>query len=215
VARETGLPLRILELGSSAGLNLRFDHYRYEQDGAGFGPADSPVRFTGRWPDGIPPFDAPLQVVERAGCDRDPIDPTSEDGRLTLLSYLWPGQDERFAALHGALEVARRVPAPVERADLVDWLDVQLAMPRPGVATVVFHSIVWQYLPDSARDEARARIRAAGGRATEAAPIAWLRLEPRPPSLGVPDLRLNLWPGGDERTLATASFHTGPVHWQA
>jgi hypothetical protein len=215
VARETGLPLRILELGSSAGLNLRFDHYRYEQDGAGFGPADSPVRFAGRWPDAAPPFEARLHVVERIGCDRDPIDPRSEDGRLTLLSYLWPGQEERFDLLRGALDVAREVEAPVVRADLVDWLGEQLATPRPGVATVVFHSIVWQYLPDPARDEARARIRAAGERATGESPLAWLRLEPRSPSLGTPDLRLNLWPGGEERVLATASFHTGPVHWRA
>jgi Uncharacterized protein conserved in bacteria (DUF2332) len=34
VAAQTGLPLRILEPGASAGLNLLWDHYRYEVDGA-------------------------------------------------------------------------------------------------------------------------------------------------------------------------------------
>ena len=37
VARDTALPLRVLEIGSSAGLNLRFDRYWYESDGAGYG----------------------------------------------------------------------------------------------------------------------------------------------------------------------------------
>jgi hypothetical protein len=213
VARETGLPLRVLEVGSSAGLNLRFDHYRYESDGAGFGPADSPVRFVDRWPAGVPPFDAPLVVAERAGCDRDPIDPTTEAGRLTLLSYVWPDQDERFHLLERALDVARAVPAEVTRADLVDWMGERLAVAVPGLATVVFHSIVWQYLPDEARDAVRRILDEAGGRASADAPLAWLRLEPRPPSLGTPELRLTQWPGGGERVLATATFHAGPVNW--
>ena len=33
----TGLPLRLLEIGTSAGLNLRLDRYWYEQDGVGLG----------------------------------------------------------------------------------------------------------------------------------------------------------------------------------
>jgi hypothetical protein len=205
----------VLELGSSAGLNLRFDHYRYEQAAAGFGPAGSPVRFVDPWSGGTPPLDVPLEVVERRGCDRDPVDPTTDDGRLTLLSYVWPGQDARFATLRAALDVARTVDAPVDRADLLDWLDVQVADPRPARATVVFHSIVWQYLTDGARADVRARIESAGAGATTDAPLAWLRLEPSGTGrIGGPELRLTQWPGGGEQLLATASFQVGPVDWQ-
>src|SRR5687768_16137365 len=38
VARTTGRPLRLVELGCSAGLNLRWDHYRYETPRATWGP---------------------------------------------------------------------------------------------------------------------------------------------------------------------------------
>ena len=89
VAREYGLPLRLLEIGASAGLNLRFDHYRYESGGIAFGDPASPVRFVDRW-EGTPPFDVACTIVAREGCDVSPVDPTTPDGRLTLASYVWP-----------------------------------------------------------------------------------------------------------------------------
>ncbi|SFQ34053.1 hypothetical protein SAMN05421810_106196 [Amycolatopsis arida] len=94
VARETGLPLRLLEIGASAGLNLGWDRYRYESGGWSWGDPASPVRITGLFT-GATPAGAPVTVVERLGCDLNPIDPRTEDGRLTLLSYVWPDQTDR------------------------------------------------------------------------------------------------------------------------
>jgi hypothetical protein len=213
VAAETRRPVRALEIGSSAGLNLRFDQYRYEQHHRGFGPEDSRVRFTGLWDDGEPPFDAPLEVVERRGCDVDPIDAGSDEGRITLLSYVWPDQGERFERMSAALEIAAEVPATVDRADAVDWLGVQLAATTPSVTTVVYHSIMWQYLSDETQAVTTAVIETAGAQATEDAPLAWLRLEPFG-HMQFPELRLTTWPGGQERTLAECSFHLGPVKWR-
>jgi hypothetical protein len=214
VARDTRLPLRVLEVGSSAGLNLRFDRYWYESDGLEYGDPASPVRFTGLWEDGRPPFDAPITIAERRGCDRDPIDAGADDGRLTLLSYVWPGQSERFSMLRAALDVARDVPVAIDRADIPDWLGRRLAEPTPGRASVVFHSIVWQYLTDDERALAEAALAMAGGRATNDAPLAWLRLEPSA-DLTHTELRVTTWPGGDEHLLARCHYHLGPVHWVA
>jgi hypothetical protein len=212
VTRDTGLPLRVLEVGSSAGLNLRFDRYWYESDGAGFGDAASPVRFTDLWEDGQPPFGAGVEVAERRGCDRDPIDAGTEDGRLTLLSYVWPGQTQRFTMLRAALDVARDAPVTIDRADIPVWVAQRLDEPAPGRATVVFHSITWQYLTDDERATAEAALAAAGARAGRDAPLAWLRLEPSP-DLTHAELRLTTWPGGDERLLAQCHYHFGPVRW--
>src|SRR5262249_21178556 len=82
------------------------------------------------------------------------------------------------------------------------------------VATVVFHSIVWQYLPDDERARVRRTIEEAGARATPAAPLAWLRFEPSADARRA-ELRLACWPGGDDRLLATAGFHGRPVRWLA
>jgi hypothetical protein len=210
VAAETGLPLRLLEVGASAGLNLRFDRYFYSSADSEFGDPTSRVRFLDAFDNGRPRFDANLSVAARGGCDMQPLDPTSETDRLTLLSYLWPDQTDRFTNLRAALDIAATVPVDVERADAPDWTERNLADRHDGCATVVFHSIMLQYLSDGSRSRFVAAIEAAGERAAPESPLAWLRMEP-----GTEDaeLRLTSWPGGGERLLAHSGFHGPPVRW--
>lgn len=210
VARRTQLPLRVLEVGASAGLNLRWDHFAYDTGRTVAGDPDSPVRFSGVWEGEPPELPPTFAVAERAGCDRNPIDATTPSGRLTLMSYVWPDQVERFQRLEAAIEVARRVPATVDRADAVDWLTARLAQATLGEVTVVVHSIVLQYLSREHRGRFRSAITAAGERATGGAPLAWLRMEPGGERA---ELLLTTWPHGDERVLATAGYHGRPVWW--
>lgn len=194
VARETGLPLRLLELGSSAGLLLRWPEYHYAEDGLTWGDPDSPVHLEGAYTQGRPPFDVAATVVERHACDAAPLDPTSAEDRLTLMSFVWADEAWRFRLLKGALDVAQRVPATVEQADAVDWLEAKLAEPAPDVATVVFHSLFIHFLDEQRRTRLEAALEAAGRRASERAPLAWLSLE-WPPGGDRPELRLTTWPG--------------------
>jgi len=205
-----GLPLRVLEVGASAGLNLRFDHYRFEAGGKAFGPTDSPVRFVGAWSGPPPALDQPCLVSERRGCDVAPIDPTTSDGRLTLRSYVWPDLVDRLDRLDAAIAVARRVPAVVDRADAPGWLEEQLARATPDVSTVVVHSIMFQYLSTAARRAMLEAIDAAGRRATPDAPLAWLRMEPGGEHA---EVRLTTWPGNVSQLVATSSYHGPPVRW--
>ena len=208
VSDATGLPLRLLEVGASAGLNLRWDAYRYETEGFAWGPPDSALRIEFEVEAGEMPAAAPAVVAERRGCDSSPLDPGDEDARLTLLSYLWPDQEARMARVRAALELARGLPAEVERGAALEWTAARLAEPCPGSATVVYHSIVMQYLPRAERDRFEAAIREAGERASEEQPLAWLRMEPAGPRA---ELRLALWPGGEDRHLAFAGYHGNPL----
>jgi len=211
VAAETGLPLRLLELGASAGLNLRWDHFRYEAGDLAWGDPASPVRLVDVF-EGALPLGQAARVLSRAGCDRSPLDPTTRDGELTLRAYLWPDQIARQALLAGAIAVARRVPASVASADAAEWTAHALADPVPEAATVVYHSIMWQYLSRDERRTTRAVIEEGGQRATTRAPVAWLRFEPVADE-GPLEVRLTTWPGGVERVLARAGPHGRPVYW--
>lgn len=209
---ERGLPLRVLEVGASAGLNLAFDRYRYTQGAWNWGPGESPLVFEGPFVGSRPPV-APglqpeVQVAERIGCDPHPIDPTSAEGRLRLRSFVWPDQPHRRARLDAALEVAAAHPLAVEQADAVSWLGHRLAEAHPGRATVVTHSIVLQYLTPADRRSLVALIEAAGGRAEPSAPLAWLRMEPAGERA---EVRLTTWPGATSRRLATSAYHGPPV----
>jgi len=213
VAAATGLPLRILELGTSAGLILRWDRYRYE-GGAGdttWGDASSALQFTNVYAEPRPFLGVEASVAERRGCDREPIDASTPEGRQRLRSFVWPDQLERFRALDAALTIAASHPVDLDRADAAEWVPSQLSEPREGMATVLYHSIVWQYLPRATRHAVKAALHAAGSRATRQAPLAWLRMEPgAQPALGA-DIRLTQWPSGEERAIARTGYHGAPV----
>ncbi len=210
-ARETALPLALVELGTSAGLNLRWDRFRYEANGWAWGDPASPVHlrcdFTGPLPPGVP-----VRIVARDGCDAHPIDPMTDDGALSLQSYVWADQVDRLALLRAAIEVARRIPARVVTADAAAWIGPRLADRPAGSATVVYHSIFWQYMARESRDAVKRAILAAGAAATTDRPLAWLRLEPAGRE-GPYEIRMTSWPGGRERRLGEGSPHGRQVRW--
>jgi hypothetical protein len=210
VARDTGLPLRVLEIGASAGFNLNWDSYRYESGGRSWGPGTSKVRFDGFLEQGDLPFDVDATVIDRRGCDLSPLDPSSERDRLALRSVVWPDMVDRFRQLDAALDLAVARPVTLDRADAIDWAQRQLRQLDPGKATVLFHSLVMLYLGEEGRARLTDAIQEAGERATTKAPLAWLRME-----LGgdEADVHLTTWPGGEERLVARAHYQGASVTW--
>ena len=213
-AKETGLPIRLLEIGASGGLNLRWDRYHYgsDADERRWGDPDSPVQLLGSWDVPADLLSTPATVASRAGCDPLPVDPTTDDGRLRLTASVWGDQPRRFERLRGALDVASAVPVDVARARAIDWLPQRLAEPAQGQVTVVYHSVVLQYVGDEEREQLTAAIAEAGARASNTAPLYWLRMEPERP-LRAMSVRLTAWPHADERLLASAGAHGEPVRW--
>ena len=208
VAAETEMPLRLLEVGASAGLNLRWDRFGYSANGFSWGSADSPLQLRFELEGEPPSLPQTVEIAERRGCDATPLDASTPEGRLALLSYIWPDQPERIVRMEAALEVAAQVPVSLERDTAAAWTERVLAEQAPGQATVVYHSIVSQYLSEEERAALYAHIEAAGERASTSAPLAWLRMEPRDDRA---DVHLTTWPRGEERLLARVGYHGSPV----
>ena len=109
---------------------------------------------------------------------------------------------ERLERLRGALAVASEVDANVEQAGAAEWIEAKLAEPAHGVATVVFHSIVMQYLPAAERERFEWSVTGASG------DVAWLRMEP---DGEFAEVRLMF--AGEDRLLARAGYHGTPLEW--
>lgn len=212
VAKETGLPVRAFEIASSAGLNLNFDRYRYRFGDAAWGPADASVSLDSDWSGPAPPTDADLRVIERAACDRRPGDLTDPVQRRRLLAYIWPDQFERLERIRAAITLAHDLGVRVEAADAVDWTRARIA-PQTGAATVLFHSVFWQYMPQASQEALGGAIAEIGARATADAPFAWLRMEPSPQDMTRMEVSLTAWPGGRTRILAEVHPHGARVNW--
>ena len=211
VARVTGLPLRCFEIAASAGLNISWDAYRYQLGGAAWGDAASSVKLAPNWR-GTAPVLGPVQVVERAGCDRKPIDLGDADQRQRLRAYVWADQRDRFTRLSAAIDLAVARSVHVEAKDAGDFVRTRAA-PQAGAATIVYHSVFWSYMPRAAQDSLRALLNERGTQATRDAPFAWLAAEPTNEKPDQFEIRLTTWPSGAESLLGLAHPHGAWVEW--
>lgn len=172
--RRSGLAkIRLLEPGASAGLNLLVDRFRFENQRWTFGPVDSPLVLR----DEVEGLFAPqrFSVVSRRGCDLEPVDATTLDGRLRLTSFVWPFHVDRHERLVAALTIAAAHPVEVDRAGAGEWVEQMLDQkpPAPDVLTVVWHSVTRMYWPA----EETARVEAAVASARSRMALAHVAME--------------------------------------
>ncbi|MBO6903168.1 MAG: DUF2332 family protein [Rhizobiaceae bacterium] len=213
IARETGRPLAIREIGSSAGLNLVFDRFHYVYGAATWGDANAPVALSPevRGVDPVP-LEGDLRIASRAGSDISPVDIAVEAERNRLLSYVWADQALRFSRIEAAIRLAKEERVDVAKADAAGFVRTELANRRDGEAFVLFHSIMWQYMPQPSKDAIHSALDEAGQGATREAPVARLRMEPLGDAPHA-TLSLTLWPGGETRRLAKCDYHGRWIKW--
>lgn len=210
----------LFEIGASAGVNTMLDRYFFRLGKVEVGPAASPMRIVPEWRGASPP--APPQGLGIAGvkaCDIAPIDLADADSALRLKAYVWPDAGERLARIDAAIALAGVQPPDLVAADAGDFVDAMLSRPpQPGSARVMFHSIMWQYLPAATQARITAAFEAEGAQATPETPLGWIALETDPATFRH-ELRVRLWDGrahhGEEHLLSHAHPHGAWVEWLA
>ncbi|MDM4768321.1 DUF2332 domain-containing protein [Pelomonas sp. SE-A7] len=203
IARVTGRPdLALFDFGSSAGLNLGVDAYRYDygdfQRGAHPEPGRPLIRC--EWRGGPPPGEAAgFRLGDRLGVDPHPIDLADPAEVRWLQACLWPSERERTLRLKLAIGLARASAWPVQRAAdglglLVEWLD---RLPA-GVQPVLLNSWVLFYFDKDGLALHYQRV----AELVRSRGLVWLNAEMaalHPPGLVRPDLS----PEGPEAGSAT------------
>lgn len=213
---EQGCPpcFDVMEIGSSAGINLMMDRYHYDLGGVEVGPENSVMQFQPEWRGPPPPRHQP-SFAAISGCDIAPIDLRDPQQAARLQAYIWPDHPVRFARLQAAMAAAQIQPPQLIHSDAASFVERQLRRPQTaGTTRVLIHSIVWQYLPDAQQQRIRAAMDAAGSAASADRPLAWISLEANRTLLNH-ELTVRHWPAAPEpRQLATAHSHGGWIAWQ-
>lgn len=202
--REFGQPIELLELGASAGLNLRCDRFLLKLPGCSLGDATSRVVLEPEWTGPMPPVVLP-RIVRRAGVDLSPLDPTRPQDRLRLLAYIWADQPDRLERTRAAIDLAQTVPAEIATGDAGQWLAREVSRPSEGHLRVVLHTVAWQYFPAATRLAAEKAMNSAGG--------ALARIGMEYDGGKGAGVTVTTWPGGKPRHVARADFHGRWVTW--
>jgi hypothetical protein len=203
----------LLEIGTSAGLNLNCDRYYACSHQLRMGDPTSAVRMMGDWFSHTPSVPGVgARIHRRRGTDVSPIDVSDSDDAIRLLSFVWPDQKDRFVRTKNAIAIAQQHRPVIDHQSADTWVRDQLMRPRER-ASLIFHSIVWQYLGTHIQRNLTRNIFEAGQHATPSAPLVWARMEPDGPHA---DVQVDIWNGQGEPQhfrVAEVGYHGYGLNW--
>ena len=155
----------LVDIGTSAGLNLGLDHYRYRFDELEWGP-DSPLVLDVESRGADPPLHG-IEVLSRTGLDLNPLDPGDDEARRWLDALIWPEHEERRDRLRRALEIISEIRVQMVRGDALATLPRVLdSLPGDEPALVMNSFAFAQFSP-----EGRQEVEAISNRARERRPV--------------------------------------------
>jgi len=180
LAKDERRPINLVDVGTSAGINLYFDQFdvRDTDDGSALTLVCEDRTELARPRGGV-------AVGSRVGVDPFPLDLANEDDQRWLRACLWPEERRRHERLDAIVAAAPRWPrVTILRGTAAERLDEALALGDRDALTVVVNTWVAYYFTPPERTAYYQRLteECAKGR------VAWVSMES-------PTVR---WPRGDQ-----------------
>ena len=163
------MPCSLLELGSSAGLNLNLAHYDLRIGTLRAGDPASDVVIAPEWL-GRTPRPGQLAIARAEGVDVSPLDVAKPGDSERLQAYIWPGERARSERLRAAIAMLLQYLPEAERLSIERLLSASGAraetdrpLARVGLewnedrSAVEVHVTEWDGGPRSGRPQLAAR----------------------------------------------------------
>lgn len=139
----------LIDVGTSAGLNLGLDRYGYtfndEEQRPGSPMLDAESK-------GVDPTFADIEVLSRTGLDLNPLDPADHSARRWLDALIWPEHLERRARLRSALEMVSNLDIEMISGNALETLSEVLDRLPAGEPAVVMSSFALNQFDAAERD---------------------------------------------------------------
>ncbi len=215
IAKQSGEPLNLIEIGPSAGLNLVWDRYavRYWRDGESFFTEPRNLRLTidcELHGENVPPVGPAPRIVTRVGLERNPVDLSKAEERDWLKALVWPDHLARFARLETALEIYAHEWPNIITGDALALLPEAIAAIPEDQPVCVYHTMVTYQFSKEMREGFNNLLIAASLRRA-----VW-RLGLEDNLKGDSPLTLGFYRDGARqvRTLALCHPHGGWIDWR-
>lgn len=197
-------PLAQIEIGASAGLNLLWEHYRYDYgSGVTWGNAASPVRLSTelRGKVALPAMPPSLGSAWSIGIDLNPVDVGDDDAVTWLRALVWPENVEQQEQLLAVVQVAKEHPPRLLKGDGSELLPELLRSAPPLTTLCVFATVTLYQFPTEALRTLMKTMQSY----SLSRPVYFVSME----QAGGPycELRLAVYEGGTRRTVDLANCH--------
>jgi hypothetical protein len=159
-------PLALIEIGTSAGLQLLWDQYSYCYDGSHrYGNQQSELVITAELRDDNAPFllEYSPPVSTRVGVDLHVNNLNEPDDYLWLRALIWPEHTDRLARFDQAAASIKRQPLTLIEGNGVALLPDLAASIRQESALCVFHTHVANQFSPQDKTALEAHIQKLGG----------------------------------------------------
>ena len=140
----------LIDVGTSAGLNLGLDRYGYRYGDQEWNPGGEPLLLAESR--GVAPELVEVEVLSRTGLDLNPIDPADESDRRWLDALIWPEHVERRARLRSALDMVASLDIDFVAGDALETMPNAMDGLPIGDPAVVMSSFTLNQFDAAQRD---------------------------------------------------------------